>query len=980
MALGSSFLRHPSLALSVALLSLGPVAPALAQAATRLADINTAGGTLDSSPRQFVRMGAHVFFLAYDSQHSVALYKSDGTASGTTFVADVIPGPGPFDPFQSYSDPQWLVATSSRVFFRAWTPTHGTELWASDGTPQGTRLVKDIVPGPTGSVPQHLAAVGERVFFAATDPEHGPEPWVSDGTDAGTRLVANLGEGATGSWPQPFVGAGDRAFFAARDAQGSALWVTDGTSTTRVKDVAGWWNPYSDQFASMGGNVYFILNSVELWVSRGTAETTFQLAVIEGYVSGLVAAEDVVYFSSGYGGLWRTDGTVAGTRPIKPGVLGLYGRTVGSTLYFQHAGQLWKSDGTEPGTVEVRSLRGDIDVPYGVPVAAVGGGMYASATRYRTSSPWGVEATELWWTDGTAERTSKVFTFPPEAGIGGAALGDTLVFSARDAEKGHELWATSVQGGVPGATQLLRDIRTEVPGSFPAEAVTVGTQRYFRACDTTRGCELWRTDGTAGGTALVKDIWPGPQGSYPQNLTPMNGRLYFTANDGTVGIELWASDGTEAGTVLVMNIFEGGSGIGSQPLYLTVVGSTLFFSAVDQEGNDLYDPTKRHGRELWKSDGTAVGTVLVRDIYAGPNQSSNPYALTAFAGRLFFSAHDPLSGGAGLWASDGTAAGTLRLDDPAHGSFPASDLVEMDGALYFIGAGKLWRTDGTTAGTMQVAEAAGVAGLAAGRGILFFTAWDPDHGRELWASDGTAAGTRRVTDLHPGAFPESAYSSEAGFLDTRTLVVAGRRAYFTAYDAETGWELWTSDGTVTGTRVVKDICEGGDSYPYHLTTALERVFFTAYDPANGRELWTSDGTDAGTRLVAQIAPGAASSAPDALHFSGASLLFGADDGVAGREPWLVEVGPLTIRDLIERIEDLLDRGELSRGRAYSLIAKLQLALWFLQYPNGEGMAAVMLDLFVWELEYDVRIGVLSAEEGAPLAEAARQVLADLRAR
>jgi ELWxxDGT repeat protein len=275
---------------------------------------------------------------------------------------------------------------------------------------------------------------------------------------------------------------------------------------------------------------------------------------------------------------------------------------------------------------------------------------------------------------------------------------------------------------------------------------------------------------------------------------------------------------------------------------------------------------------------------------------------------------------------------------------------------------------------------AGVLGLEAGRGILFFTAWDPDHGRELWASDGTAAGTRRVTDLHPGAFPESAYSSEAGFLDTRTLVVAGRRAYFTAYDAETGWELWTSDGTVAGTRVVKDIWEGGDSYPYHLTAALERVFFTAYDPGNGRELWTSDGTDAGTRRVAQIAPGAASAAPDALHFSGASLLFGADDGVAGREPWLVEVGPLTIRDLIERIEDLLDRGELSRGRAYSLISKLQLALWFLQYANGEGMAAVMLDLFVWEVEYDVRIGVLSAEEGEPLAEAARQALADLRAR
>src|SRR5262249_22645062 len=129
---------------------------------------------------------------------------------------------------------------------------------------------------------------------------------------------------------------------------------------------------------------------------------------------------------------------------------------------------------------------------------------------------------------------------------------------------------------------------------------------YFAANDGTTGRELWKSDGTAAGTILVKDIWPGASGSYPYSLTSVNGTLFMQASDGTTGGYLWKSDGTPAGTVLVKDILpgRGGSAPGAgciAPRASAVVNGTLFFHANDGV----------HGRELWKSDGTAAGTILV---------------------------------------------------------------------------------------------------------------------------------------------------------------------------------------------------------------------------------------------------------------------------------------------------------------------------------------------------------------------------------
>lgn len=258
-------------------------------------------------------------------------------------------------------DEKPLVVTSGNlIFFTASSATAGEELWVSDGTPAGTRMVKDIVPGNEGCDPKWLTVVGDKVYFSANTPEYGPELWVSDGTEAGTRLVKDIYdvEPGVGSAPQGLTNFYGKLLFFAMDEESEALPVRDASTPEK-------W----------------------LWISDGTPEGTVRIAETPtrldnmdgtcGYIvccngKGLFAGYDEENNET----LWATDGTPAGTAPLlninpKPGDanpfltmpatidhlvsvddrLVVFRAVVAAELYGEDMGvEMWVSDGTAAGT------------------------------------------------------------------------------------------------------------------------------------------------------------------------------------------------------------------------------------------------------------------------------------------------------------------------------------------------------------------------------------------------------------------------------------------------------------------------------------------------------------------------------------------------------------------------------------------------------------------------------------------------------
>jgi ELWxxDGT repeat protein len=223
---------------------------------------------------------------------------------------------------------------------------------------------------------------------------------------------------------------------------------------------------------------------------------------------------------------------------------------------------------------------------------------------------------------------------------GARALNGAIYFLAGENTHGYELWKSD---GTGAGTALVKDIYPGMVGTIanssnPSGFTSAGNFVVFSAFDGVHGYELWRTDGTAAGTILVKDINPGTGTGYQSSITnpapiSFNGLTYFMANDGVHGVELWRTDGTPDGTVMVADI-NAGAGT-SLPADLTISGGRLYFTADDGGAG---------GRELWVvDDQSPQGVRRVADVYPGEG-SSNPMNLTDVEGTLFFTANDGVHG------------------------------------------------------------------------------------------------------------------------------------------------------------------------------------------------------------------------------------------------------------------------------------------------------------------------------------------------
>lgn len=639
---------------------------------TGLPDIVAAEGAAPAEVRDAAVHGDLLYFIADTGGEGQELWATDGTANGTRrLTAFEVPtaffGDQEVNPLQSFFLPR--ESQGGRFVFWVETP-QGVEAWITDGTPAatgGTRSLRVACPAPCGELTVHPffftpVPFGGRWLFPADDAALDMEPWVTDGTPAGTRLVRDICAGICGSYTIVLGRLGNRLLLRAHDARnGENLWITDGTpaGTTRLTDIPGGGPfPFNIEGAVAGGVFLFPAFSPatgsELWISDGTRAGTRLLVDIDqrrlggSFPQAWMPAGDRIYFFADDGEhgyeLWTSDGTDRGTRlvaDLTPGPASSNVPLPGTAFargkaFFKWAPPgaaalgLWRTDGTASGTFQLTPDR--VGVSHSLPPVTVGNRVYFVA-----SDEDGGE--ELWRTDGRGKGTRRVADLVP--GAGGSSPRELTAFRGRlyfvaDARGfGAELWRTD---GTAGGTTLVEDIHPGLLHANPRLLTVHGDHLYFFAEDGEHGTALWSSDGTAAGTALRVDVSPaGATAVRPLWMVSGGGRLFFAVEEEGGASSLWAGDGTAAGTRTVASF-------DAMDAAAVFAAGRVFFNAYSQE----------EGASLWMSQGTEASTRKVLDRDGHEVTLGGP--AIEFAGHLLF---PDLAGR--LWQSNGTPQGTFPL-------------------------------------------------------------------------------------------------------------------------------------------------------------------------------------------------------------------------------------------------------------------------------------------------------------------------------
>lgn len=824
------------------------------------------------SPFSVVAQGV-AYFYKHDGIHGQELWRSDGTVAGTFLLADLCPGLCGAEAFGSVYGRMAVVG--ERVFFTADDGVHGTELWVTDGTARGARMVRDIRRGPLSSRPSALGSFEGQLYFGADDGVHGHELWRSDGTEAGTVLVADLTPGSANSWISANASGVGTLFVRAAER----LYATDGTGVGTQLLHSGLLQPYSD---FRGGSFEILADGTavfgacapdgsaagcELWTSDGTVTGTIQIADLDpgpesSSPTGFVSNGEQIWFSAypptsnGYSRVFRTDGTVAGTievplpAEVRPETRGSHAAIVGSRLFFTG----WDENfGTEPWVTDG-----------------------ASTQRVADLSPGpGSSINPYWWLDR-----------PNFVELGGA-----LLFVADDGQNGTRLWRSE---GTPATTVPLSDFDAMPPdawfGGYQAVATppVVDGRVLLSIFRPDRGLELWASDGTANGTERIRTLNDSTSGFLHTTevletfveircQAPWRQGLLLTPLTGPGPAEggWYYIDGVPDGAQLLTAWAVGGEGVG-YPECASHEGQALAFLPSGSE------------HALWRTDGTLLGTEVLQPLAAETWIQSRP-AFGTLRSAMFVA-----FGSDRVLRFEPGAPPEEQMRIVATGRF-ASGEGELGHDLFFGGWSGLEVSDGVSEPTVLIEPAPEnpeIDDLAMAGSSLFFSVRTQPDGTELWRSDGTTAGTDRVRDLRPG--PEGGLPGrEIGELigqqasESRIAAIDEASVVFVGDDGTTGFELWTTDGTEAGTVVVADIVPGPDgSWPRHLVSlGAGVVLFAAEHPKLGYELFRTDGTPAGTAMVRDLVVGAGSSVPDDFVVQDGVLYFSAWTPAHGREAW-----------------------------------------------------------------------------------------------
>lgn len=427
----------------------------------------------------------------------------------------------------------------------------------------------------------------------------------------------------------------------------------------------------------------------------------------------------------------------------------------------------------------------------------------------------------------------------------------------------------------------------------PTHVASLGSVAYFSpslasvepnlSYLTASSVSVYRTDGTAGGTAVVASP------AFIVAQEPAGGAVYFTGLD-VQALTLYLYKGTASYpyTSTVAEIPGIGSAIGA--------GSKIFMLLV----NISVSPTTH---ELWVSDGTQAGTHAVMAGFSEFGSSDN---IVAMNGNVYFTATGGSAAAFGLWKSDGTAAGTVFLHEFEHGGTAAEPqrFQVFNNRLLFSASvdGDIWRwsSDGTSEGTvplkMELAEGwlpTGLYGMSVSestivaprfgvpyKGSFYFSSSGPDSAG-LWKTDGTTAGTSLVKDFG------TAHDILMGCYASGDDLFILQQRLTDGYSVS----LYRSDGTGAHTRLVKTIDStfGASLFGLDGWVVMSTVYIGAGKSSLVYNLWLSDGTEPGTTIAGTFS----SLYTEIYSRVGRTALFSAHSSEGGRL-WALDFPPAVL--------------------------------------------------------------------------------------
>jgi len=762
---------------------------------------------------------------------------------------------------------------NGKAYFNADDGIHGQELWCTDGTAAGTKLVKDINPGAGGSHVSNIYPFNNKIYFFSSNDGITSKLYTSDGTAAGTVILKDsMGVSGYESFEKPQFAALNNIliFTVSNEFDNEEIWRTDGT-TAGTKQLINFNTPeYNygheiDRFTVFNGNMYFTVNHFDpiLWYTNGTKAGTqrFKGPVDFSNAGTLTVAGNTMYINLG-GELWKTNGDSASTQKLSHAFhnaindIRVFKNEVYCSVISSNTGAygIYKYNAAASDGLKLYKNSATNNVVF---APAINDSLLFFTTA---SSP--TVKPGLWVTNGTD--TVKLLDDDAAFASFYSARGK-LYFSHTNNTAGEELWVSD--GSVTG-TKKLDNVDNELSNPWPSNFTLLGNKVLFTANTTANGYELWQTEGAKSNTLLLKDINTVATASSSLIFTfdledTINNKLVFWANDGIHGIEQWATDGTNNGTILLKDIYPGprsGNGSGFYNFQGYLIGPYLPINNRLNNYDYFFGQSNPNVYALYKTQGTPATTSFATDF--GPLTTGlTPLGVTINSDKkkLFALITTPDRIG-GLYAYNGSAQPSL-LKDKFRTAFARIRegyiLSAGDNTYFFVDPGnsddgfELWKTDGTVAGTKIVAPlykgryAAYINYMINYKNKLFFmgssgylhTGTDPNYEpgtQYLWQSDGTASGTTRVKKVA---------------LSEQPLVISNNKLYFIASDDTNGEELWVTDGTEAATHMVKNIAPGTAGSGISSQVDFKGSLYFIANNGTTQGIWKTNGTDTGTVFI-----------------------------------------------------------------------------------------------------------------------------------